>query len=93
MRFPNWASGNPKNRVKFLISLMALEASPAGNMAELSKLSGVQYPTLLWALGNKVSPTVAEKLVAAVPNCGVKPYWLTNPEWIVVDSETGDVIE
>lgn len=93
MRFPDWALNDDRMRVKFLMMQAALEVDPNARMAELAKAAKISYPTLLWAVQNNVTSTVAEKVCKAVPHCGIRPHWLTNPSWIKTDSETGEILE
>jgi hypothetical protein len=93
MRFPKWAISDDRMKVKYLMMQMALEVDPNGRMAVLAKEADVGYETLLWAIRNNVSSVVAEKVSAAVPQCGVRPHWLTNPSWIKFDETTGEIFE
>lgn len=92
MRFPKWAMVDSQYKAKYLLSLAAMEIGPAATMSDLAHASKVSYPTLLWAYNNRVSPAVAEKVCKAVPELGIKPHWLTNPEWIEIDEVSGEII-
>lgn len=93
MRFPKWALSSGLNKSKYLLSLAAMEIGPNATMSDLAHAAGVSYHTLLWAYNNKVSATVAEKVCEAVPDMGLKRHWLTNPDWIEIDSATGEFKE
>lgn len=93
MRFPSWAMTDDKMKVKYLLSVAALEVGPNGDLVGLSLASGVSYHTLLWSMKNNVSPKIAEQICDSVKNTGIRPYWLTNPGWIRLDAETGDILE
>lgn len=93
MRFPKWAAGDDRLKVKFLIMLMALEADSNGRMTALAKHAEIPYESLMWAISNNVTSGMAEKLCKSVPDCGVRPHWLTNPAWIAFDKETGEITE
>lgn len=93
MRFPKWALTSGLNKSKYLLSLAAMEIGPTATMSDLAHVSGLSYHTLLWAYNNRVTPPVAEKICAAVPDLNIKRHWLTNPDWIEVDSATGEIKE
>lgn len=93
MRFPKWALSSSLNKSKYLLSLAAMEIGPTATMSDLAAKSGLSYHTLLWAYNNRVTPQVAEKVCAAVPDLCLKRHWLTNPDWIEIDSETGEITE
>lgn len=93
MRFPKWAREDDRSKVRYLISLLALEVDPAGNKRALAKAVGVKYDTLSWNYRYHFSSKIAEKVCLALPESGIKPYWLTNPSWIKIDEETGEIIE
>lgn len=92
MRFPEWALKDKQAKVRYMVALAALEISKTARLSDLAKAADLPYDTLLWAANNNVSSSVAEKICAAVPGIGLKPYWLANPEWIKTD-ENGVIIE
>lgn len=92
MRLPKWALSDDKNKVKYLITVAALDVDPSASITELAKKAGLPYGTLVWAFNNSVSKNVAEKICKAAPDSGIKPHWLMNPEWIQINSETGEIV-
>lgn len=92
MRFPQWALKDKQSKVRYLIALAALDIGKTARLSDLAKAADIQYETLLWASNNNVSANVAEKICAAVPGLNLKPYWLTNPEWVKTD-ENGVIVE
>lgn len=93
MRLPTWARSSDQLKVKYLMSLAALEVSQEGRLSDLAEAAGIKYPTLLWNVQNNVSATVAEAICKVAPGAGIKPHWLTNPAWMTVNMQTGEVSE
>lgn len=93
MRFPPWARHDGRMKVRYLMSLAALEVDPDGSLKSLAKAADVNYDTLLWNIRYTVSAQMAETICDVARTSGIRPHWLTNPEWIRVDEISGDILE
>lgn len=93
MKFPIWARGDSRNKLKFLCNLMALHVSSDGQVLGLSEASGVPYSTLRRAIyTGRMTYRVARRVARSAPLSGVKAIWLVAPEEINLNSD-GEVEE
>lgn len=93
MRFPPWARGDGRLKVRYLMNLAALEIDPEGRLTVLAKAAGVNYDTLLWNIRNTVSAQMAETICDVARTSGIRPHWLTNPDWVRFNEESGEILE
>ncbi|MCL3317775.1 hypothetical protein L6P55_23820 [Klebsiella pneumoniae] len=80
-------------KVRYLMSLAALEIDPEGRLTVLAKAAGVNYDTLLWNIRNTVSAQMAETICDVASTSGIRPHWLTNPDWVRFNDESGEILE
>lgn len=93
MRFPPWARNDGRLKVRYLMNLAALEIDPEGRLTVLAKAAGVNYDTLLWNIRNTVSAQMAETICDVARTSGIRPHWLTNPDWVRFNDESGEILE
>ena len=93
MKFPPWAIKDHSLRPRYLAGIAALEVDPDGNLTKLAKAAGVNYDTMIWNLRNTVSSQMAVKICEAAKTSGIRPHWFTNPDWIKIDPDTGEILE
>jgi hypothetical protein len=91
MNFPDWATGNAVDRLRFLCLYLASYAGADG-VASLARVSKLNRQTIYNGINRgQFSPVAAKQLTACVPSARVPAHWLTFPEGIVIIDGVADV--